>query len=62
MQNKDRQVELLRSLDFAPVISGDHNDPPDYAQWTGKQPQQAHIDSFKLPLGPADENTARWRC
>ena len=36
------------------MISGDHNDPPHYAPWTDKQRQQAHIDSFKLPLGSAD--------
>ncbi len=47
--------ELLASIEFAPVISADHNDPPDYAPWTDKQRQQAHIDSFKLPLGSADD-------
>ena len=54
-ENGTSQIELLGSLQFAPVISEDHNDPPDYAPWTDKQRQQAHIDSFKLPLGSADE-------
>ena len=49
------QIELIRGLDFAPVISGDHNDPPHYAEWTDKVAQQERIDRFKLPLGPAGE-------
>ncbi len=49
------QVELIRALEFAPVISGDHNDPPDYAPWTDKARQSAHIDRFRLPLGTAGE-------
>ena len=48
-------VELIRALDFAPVISKDNNDPPHYAQWTDKHAQQARIDRFKLPLGPSDD-------
>ena len=52
--NEASQIDLLGSLEFAPVISEDHNDPPYYAPWTDKQRQQAHIDSFKLPLGSAD--------
>ena len=48
-------LDLIRSLDFAPVISGDHNDLPHYADWTDRMAQQRHIDRFKLPLGPADE-------
>ncbi|WP_419845158.1 type I restriction endonuclease subunit R [Candidatus Poriferisocius sp.] len=49
------QIDLIRALEFAPVISGDHNDPPHYAEWTDKQRQQAHINSFKLPLGAGAE-------
>ena len=49
------QIELIRGLDFAPVISEDHNDPPNYAEWTDKATQQERIDRFKLPLGPAGE-------
>ena len=45
------QVDLTRALEFAPVISGDHNDPPHYAEWTDKLRQQVRINSFKLPLG-----------
>ena len=50
-----RQVDLIRVLEFAPVISGDHNDPPDYAPWTDKARQLERIDRFRLPLGPAGE-------
>ena len=50
------RIDLIRALDFAPVISGDHNDPLHYAPWTDKQDQQARIDHFKLPLGPADDD------
>ena len=50
------QVDLIRALEFAPVISADHNDPPEYAEWTDKLRQQARINSFKLPLGHGGEN------
>ena len=50
------QVDLIRGLQFAPVISGDHNDPARYAEWTDKVRQQVHINRFKLPLGPTGEN------
>ena len=51
-----RQADLIRVLDFAPVISGDHNDPPEYAPWTDKARQLERIDRFRLPLGSAGEN------
>ncbi|MXX65034.1 MAG: HsdR family type I site-specific deoxyribonuclease [Acidimicrobiia bacterium] len=50
----DSQIDLLENLDFAPVISGTHNDPPEYAPWTGPH-QPANIDRFKRPLGPEDD-------
>ena len=50
-----RDIDLISELEFVPVFSADHNDPPDYAPWTDRQRQQRHIDSFKLPLGPADD-------
>ena len=55
LRNAARKIDLIRSLEFVPVISGDHNDPQDYGQWTKKQCQQRHIEDFKLPLGLADE-------
>ena len=55
LRNAAGEIDLIRALDFVPVVSEDTNDPPDYAPWTNKQCQQRHIDSFKLPLGLADE-------
>ena len=50
------EVDLIRALEFALVISGDHNDPPHYAEWTDKAGQESRINSFKLPLGEEGEN------
>ena len=49
------RVDLIRDLEFAPVISGEHNDPPRYFHWSDKARQAEHIDRFRLPLGPAGE-------
>ena len=48
-----QDIDLIGDLEFVPVISGDHNDPPGFAPWTDRQGQQRHIDSFKRPLGPS---------
>jgi type I restriction enzyme R subunit len=54
--------DVIAALDFIPVISGEHNDPADWAQWTDKARQEAVIAQFKKPLpveGDADpENTS----
>ncbi len=50
-----RDIGLISALEFMPVISGAHNDPPDYARWTDRQSQRRHIDSFKRPLGLDDD-------
>ena len=55
MRSASGQVNLIRALKFAPVISADHNDPPHYLPWTGKSQQEGRIDGFKLPLGPAGD-------
>ena len=55
IRNAAQQLELLRLLEFAPVISGDHNDPASYAPWTDKLRQQVRINLFKRALGPHDE-------
>ena len=57
MRDAAKKVDLIRNLDFAAVISAEHNDPPHYDQWTNKQRQQEHIDSFKLPLGSAGQGS-----
>jgi len=49
--------ELIAALDFVPVISGEQNDPADWAQWTDPARQKAVIERFKRPLpddGDAD--------
>jgi type I restriction enzyme, R subunit len=49
--------EVIAALDFVPVISGEQNDPADWATWTDKPRQEAAIDQFKKPLpveGDAD--------
>ena len=53
MQAAASQVDLIRDLEFAPVISADNNDPPHYLPWTDKSRQKVRIDRFQLPLGPA---------
>ncbi len=45
------QLDLLKSLDFVPVISGSNNDDPTWAQWTDKARQDAVIEDFKKDLG-----------
>jgi type I restriction enzyme R subunit len=42
--------DVLARLEFVPVISGEQNDPDDWAQWTDKSRQDAVIAEFKKPL------------
>ena len=49
--------DLIEALDFAPVISGDHNDPPTYHLWTDKLRQEARVNLFKRPLGSVSEKS-----
>jgi len=51
-------VQLIRLLDFVPVISGSNNDDPTWAQWTDKTRQDAVIAGFKKPLGPTGERAS----
>lgn len=52
------QLELLKALDFVPVISSTNNDDPTWAQWTDKTRQDAVIEGFKKKLGPPGEKTS----
>jgi type I restriction enzyme, R subunit len=52
------QLDLIRALDFVPVISGTNNDDPTWAQWTDKARQDAAITKFKQPLGLPSEKTS----
>jgi len=51
-------LELIRILDFVPVISGSNNDDPTWVQWTDKGRQDTAIADFKKPLGPNGEHTS----
>jgi type I restriction enzyme R subunit len=47
-------LDLLRQLDFVPVISGEHNDPADWQIWTDPTQQKQNIAKFKRALGSAN--------
>jgi type I restriction enzyme, R subunit len=54
-------LELIRALDFIPVISSSNNDDPGWARWTDKAKQDLVIGEsgeFKKPLGLAGEKTS----
>jgi type I restriction enzyme, R subunit len=52
------RLDLIRALDFVPVISGSNSDNPTWAQWTDKTRQDAAIAAFKKPLGLTSEKTS----
>ncbi|MFI6580236.1 type I restriction endonuclease subunit R [Embleya sp. NPDC050493] len=41
-----RQLELLKAIDFVPVISGDNNDDDDTAQWTDEKGHEDVVERF----------------
>jgi type I restriction enzyme R subunit len=49
-----RNLERLRKLEFAPVISPDNNDDPGWSQWTDGAKIESRIARFKKPLVNAD--------
>jgi type I restriction enzyme R subunit len=60
-----RQLHLLRTIDFAAVISGLHNDEPDLDQWSDEAAVKARIAAFKKPLvhpDPAQSNPLAFLC
>jgi type I restriction enzyme R subunit len=50
------QLDLIRELEFATVISKKHNQPSSWSEWSDKAKSQARIDRFKKPL--ADDKLA----
>jgi len=46
--------DLIAELEFAPIISADGNDPPEYAEWTDRMKADTRIERFKRPLVHAD--------
>lgn len=49
-----RWREVLRRVEFAPIISGSNNDDPAWRQWTDSTAQEQRINRFKQPLLHAD--------
>ena len=45
-----QHFNTIKSLEFAPVISGSKDDPNDWQQWTSESNQETHINRFKKPL------------
>lgn len=50
LQRARPHLQTIKRLEFATIISGDHNDPPEYREWTDKAKQKGRIDRFKKPL------------
>lgn len=46
--------DLIAKLEFAPVISGRHNDDPAYAKWTDKHKIEQRTQRFKKPFHHKD--------
>jgi type I restriction enzyme R subunit len=49
-----RHLDTIRRLEFAAIVSHNHNDPPSWRDWTEKASQDALIARFKKPLVHAD--------
>lgn len=43
-------LDTIRRLEFAAIVSHNHNDPPSWRDWTDKGSQDALIARFKKPL------------
>jgi type I restriction enzyme R subunit len=48
------QIQKLRRLEFAAIISGNHNDPPSWRDWSDSAKQETLISRFKKPLDHKD--------
>jgi type I restriction enzyme R subunit len=53
-----RSLELIRTIEFAPVISPDNNDDPGWSGWTDAAKIEARIARFKKPLVDTDPKKA----
>jgi type I restriction enzyme R subunit len=45
-----RQLERLRAIEFATIISPDNNDPPEWREWTDPVKAENRIAAFKKPF------------
>lgn len=52
------QLDTIRRLEFAAIISGDHNDDPAWRQWSEQHNVDDRIERFKKPLVHADPTRA----
>ena len=60
-----KHLETIRRLEFATIVSRDHNDPPSWSDWTDKAKQDGHIARFKKPLvheDPAKQDGLAFLC
>jgi type I restriction enzyme R subunit len=53
-----RYLETLQKLEFAPIISGSNNDPPEWKPWTDGAGHDHKIKRFKKPLTHKDPTKA----
>src|SRR5690554_534575 len=53
-----RQLERLRALEFAAVISPSHNDPKEWEEWSDGPKNKARIERFKRPFEHEDDAKA----
>lgn len=53
---KNINLDILKRLKVEVVISGSHNDPPEYSEFTDPNKHEAIIRSFKLPFNKKDES------
>jgi len=51
-----RQLDAIRQLEFAAVVSGSHNDPPEWAEWTDRAKLDARVAAFKRPFPTPEKN------
>lgn len=47
-------LPTIKEMEFAPVISGSNNDPPEWKEWTDGGKVEARVTRFKKPLSHAD--------
>ena len=54
-----RQLDRLRTLEFASIISPDNNDTPEWKEWTDPVKAENRIANFKKPFDPEESREAR---
>jgi len=53
-------IEVLKTLDTAVIISGSHNDEEMYKEYTDSSKQKTQIENFKKPFLNEDKNKQSW--